>query len=591
MKIDRYGLWQLIRPAALAVLAVAAAALLRLLLLSSLETRIVWVTFYPAVMVAALFGGWLSGILTTTGTCLLVIFAWSIFVNEPFIQAGADWLGLYAFAVNCALISGVAEMTRRAQRRARLAQEQAEAANRAKSVFLANMSHELRTPLNAILGFSGMLRNDSNLTERQRRTAEIINRSGEHLLRLINDVLDIAKIESGRTEIKLAGFDAHGLLREVMDLIGERAEAKGLTLALEQSPDFPRAVISDEARLRQILINLMGNAVKFTDQGQVTLRAGVEGDALLWFEVQDSGVGIAAADHARIFEPFVQVGEMQSQKGTGLGLTITRHYVELLRGSIQVDSEPGKGARFRVQIPFSPFEGDLPGVAGGAQPQVRRLAAGQAVPRILIVEDSPANWLLLQQLLVEAGFEVKVAENGLQGVEMYQAWQPDLIWMDCRMPVMDGLEATRRIRALPGSQQVRIIALTASVFEDERNHILAAGMDDLMSKPYQAQDIFTCMARYLGVRYEYTGSAPAAARASPALTPGAFVSISTELQDELYQAVLLLDRQRIAAVVEKIAAQDAALGETLGQYASRLELTPIFQALKVIREQSEPEAG
>jgi PAS domain S-box-containing protein len=369
----------------------------------------------------------------------------------------------------------------------------AEAANRAKSLFLANMSHELRTPLNAILGFSALMQQDSGLTGRDREHLDIINRSGAHLLGLINDILDIAKIEAGRVQMERAPFDLGALFREVTDLMHGRATEKGLQLLLECAPEAPRFVRGDATKLRQVLVNLLGNAIKFTVKGGVALCLGVGPETVgtrLLIEVEDSGPGIAPEDQTRIFEPFVQAS-LAGQQGTGLGLAITRQFVELMGGRIGVTSPWGQGSCFRVELPIEvAAELEAPGDQG--EHEVLGLEPGQPDWRILIVEDQPENNLLLSRLLEDAGFQVCTAANGLEGIDRFQQWRPHFIWMDRRMPVMDGLEATRRIRALPGGEAVKIVALTASVFAEQRGEILAAGMDDILHKPFQPREIFAC---------------------------------------------------------------------------------------------------
>ncbi len=332
------------------------------------------------------------------------------------------------------------------------AKARAEAANRAKSSFLANMSHELRTPLNAVLGFSRLLKNDPDVTPPQQETLDIIVRSGEHLLNLINNVLDMAKIESGQVALKESEVDLHRLLHEMQSLMGVGAVEKGLRFALEHDPDLPRFVAVDAGKLRQVLLNLLGNAIKYTDSGGVKLRArlaSIHGSekANVRFEVEDSGPGISQEDCQRIFFPFVQLGDQApAQAGTGLGLAICKQYVELMGGQIGVTSQPGKGSVFYFEIPVS----ILPSVAERDELKHRRilgLAEGQPRHRLLIVEDQPENRLLLRRLLAPLGFELREAANGQEAVALFEQWHPDLIWMDIRMPVMDGLEAVRRIRA------------------------------------------------------------------------------------------------------------------------------------------------
>ena len=302
------------------------------------------------------------------------------------------------------------------------AKEAAESANRAKSSFLAHMSHELRTPLNAILGFSGLLREGVTSTKQQ-TDLDIITRSGEHLLSLIDDVLDVARIEAGRSVVEIASCDLKHLVHDVTDMVRMRASAKGLTLVVDQSREFPRFVETDSRKLRQVLLNLLGNAVKFTEKGSVTLRLGAARASasnpwLLTLEVEDTGPGISPEDQSRIFEPFVQAGKSSRQKGTGLGLAITRQFVEMLGGSIRVTSASGAGSIFHVEIPA--VQGQEEDVAG---PQFSReyvLEDGQPDFRVLVIDDDADNRSLLERLLRKAGFQVEVASGGAEAIEIFR---------------------------------------------------------------------------------------------------------------------------------------------------------------------------
>ncbi|MDG4607060.1 MAG: PAS domain S-box protein [Candidatus Contendobacter sp.] len=461
------------------------------------------------------------------------------------------------------------------------AKDAAEAANRAKSAFLANMSHELRTPLNAILGFSALMRRDAVATDRQRESLDIINRSGEHLLALINDILDMAKIEAGCIQMQLAPFDLDALTGHITDLMRARAAEKGLQLQLDRSPNLPRFIKGEEAKLRQVLLNLLSNAIKFTQQGGVTLRLDVLPDpdsVRLLIEVEDSGIGISAAEQERIFDPFVQAGQATNQHSTGLGLAITRQFVELMGGQIRVTSRLGRGSCFRIELPVEAVaESETPD-AEEEHGEVIGLEPGQPDYRILIVEDQPENALLLSHLLEGAGFQTRIAENGAQGIALFQAWQPHFIWMDQRMPEMDGLETTRRIRALEGGGKVRIVALTASVFKEQHEEMLASGMDEIVYKPLQTPAIFDCLARHLGVRYAHeAGSAPAAKTALTLATP---VELPEDLRRGLADALVALDTRRIDTLIERVAEWDAALGNLLRQHADAFDYEPIEAALQ-----------
>jgi signal transduction histidine kinase/ligand-binding sensor domain-containing protein/CheY-like chemotaxis protein len=393
---------------------------------------------------------------------------------------------------------------------AQQARLQAEAANQAKSAFLAHMSHELRNPLSSILGISNLLR-EEDATEQQRQYLDMIDRSGEHLLDLINDVLDVAKIESGKQEIRLAPLDAIALAREVANIMRVKAEVKQVDLICSPSADIHPYVLADASKLRQILINLVGNAIKFTAKGHVTLRVGtivaVGANRLtLRFEVEDTGIGIPPQEQARIFDPFVQVRQQIGQKGTGLGLTITRRFVEMMGGSIAVESTPGVGSRFVVEVPAElarPRDVKSPPPFGTGW---FALQPGEPERRVLIVEDDPENAMILEQLLSRAGFPLRVAATGAAGLEFFTSWNPDFVWLDVQLPDMSGLEVARAIREMPGGRDVRIAAMTASAYESERAEALASGMDDFVRKPYRPAEIFDCMAHHLGVRFHRESS-------------------------------------------------------------------------------------
>lgn len=461
------------------------------------------------------------------------------------------------------------------------ARDQAEAANRAKSIFLANMSHELRTPLNAILGFSSLLQQDQRFPDSQRRTLEIINRSGEHLLTLINDVLDMAKIDAGRVLLDEKTFDLGAMIRDVADMMSVRAQEKQLQLSVDQASEFPRFIVGDQARIRQILINLVSNAVKFTEQGGITLRLATESQERrkLIIEISDTGPGIALNDQQRIFEPFVQLGEQGENKGTGLGLTITRQFVNLMGGALSLSSEPGKGSTFRIDLPLREANLDENSLASESSSNlVVGLAPGQPSYRILIVEDQLENQLLLAQLMEKVGIEVKIARNGQQGLELFQNWQPDLIWMDRSMPIMDGIEATQAIRALPNGNAVKIIAVTASAFIEQRDEMLQAGMDDFVRKPYRANELYDCMQRHLAVRFIYQNQEPPE-QAILTLTPAMLEGLPLQLRQELTLAVEGLNQDDVHAVIDKIAEYDPQLQKILTQLAEEFDYPSILKAL------------
>jgi len=396
------------------------------------------------------------------------------------------------------------------------ARRQAETANQAKNIFLAKMSHELRTPLNAILGFSQLMAPNPNLTDEQKEYLSIITQSGEHLLNLINDVLDTAKIEAGKIVLRETSFNLYDLLSTLENIFRLQSEDKGLLFRFARSSDVPQYVIGDENRLRQVLMNLLGNAVKFTTAGEVSLSVELltsdeptsAKKVSLGFTIEDTGPGIAMDDLQIVFEPFAQAASTpEIHKGTGLGLAISRQFVNLMGGDISVSSHIGQGSvfKFDVQLGLSDFT--------HSQPHRKRrlgLEPSQPVFRLLVVEDQENNRRLLTNLLVSMGFDVKQAANGQEAVNIWEDWQPHLIWMDMRMPVLDGYEATRRIKNRqksmadqPANLQTVIIALTASAFDEDRAGIINAGCDDIVNKPFRQDDIFDTLSNHLGVRYIY----------------------------------------------------------------------------------------
>lgn len=405
----------------------------------------------------------------------------------------------------------VAERTKelnKANKSLHKAMKKAETANMAKSIFLANMSHELRTPLNAILGFSGIMKKSSEIPNSQQEHLDIINRSGEHLLRLINDVLEIVKIEAGRINLQEETFDLGALIRDVTDMMRQRAQEKNLDLLLGQSSDFPRYIYADPAKIRQILINLINNAVKFTETGGITLFLNADYDEnsdniRLICRVEDTGIGIEEENLEKIFTPFEQADKHSDIKGTGLGLAITRQYIEIMGGKIYVESEPGKGSAFHFELLAKKALKENIKAAIPLDNLIIGLAPEQPEYRILIVEDQLENRLLLKKILEPLGFPVKEALNGEQAIEIFRKWHPHLIWMDRRMPVMDGITATKLIREDERGIDTIIIALTASAFREQKEEVIEAGADDLIRKPFKESEIFDAMAVHLGVTYLY----------------------------------------------------------------------------------------
>ncbi len=462
-----------------------------------------------------------------------------------------------------------------------IAKEKAEAANMAKSIFLANMSHELRTPLNAILGFSELMAKDSELSREQRKILGIINRSGKHLLELINDVLEIAKIESGRMELEIALFDLEGMVRDVVDLMHIRAQQKGLTLAFERLSVFPRYIKGHQVRIRQILVNLIGNALKFTEKGRVAVRLGINENLQnhLRIEVEDTGSGITLEEQENVFEPFVQLVEGRDKGGTGLGLSIVHRYVELMGGDISVRSTLGKGSLFKVDLPFELADASEIEKLRGAEQEVIGIHPDQPSYRMLIAEDQEDNRQLLSHILEKQGFQVKTVENGEACIQLFKKWHPDLIWMDWYMPIMDGVEATRRIRALPGGKEVKVVAVTASAFLEQEREVRGMGMDDFIRKPYRSSEIYACLSRQLGFAFIHE-TIEAKEESAGSVAPEMLAVLPKLLRTKLKEALISLDSALIAEALSQAEAVDLALVEELNRHVMVYDYPAILTALE-----------
>jgi len=460
------------------------------------------------------------------------------------------------------------------------AKQAAEAASQAKSRFLAHMSHELRTPLNAILGFSQVMAQDAALPSTHRRSLDIVNRSGEHLLLLINDILEMSKIEAGQVSLKLAPFDLPHLLTTVVSLLRVKAEAKGISLTLHWDHRLHPTYRGDARKLRQVLLNLLGNSLKFTTCGSVHLRVGQvhpgagprQGEVALQFEIADSGCGIAPADLPHLFEPFVQ-GDHTSPEGTGLGLPISRQFVALMGGELTVESELGRGSTFRFTLPLA-TEAPAPVVAPAPVPASPCCAS---ICRVLVAEDDEANRLLLTTLLQGLGLTVEAVTNGRAAVERWQQWRPHLVCMDLRMPDLDGWEAMGRIRALeqddPTAPATQILVVTAGAVEVDAERIRAAGGDGLIFKPFTQETVIQVLRDHLGWVAPLPCSTPEPAGAGP-LTAAHMAELGAMMPpgwlQQVRTAALQLDLDRlgklVAAIPPTAAAQQAALHQRIHDF-------------------------
>ncbi|MEM7062319.1 MAG: PAS domain S-box protein [Cyanobacteria bacterium P01_B01_bin.77] len=470
----------------------------------------------------------------------------------------------------------------------------AEQASRVKGEFLTNMSHELRTPLNAILGFAQLMQrslkyNPDRFQQDSAKHLQVIQTSGDHLLTLINDVLDMAKIEAGQMSLNLQPFNLHQLLQSVEAMFQPKAQEKGLLLKYDYAPEVPQYVITDAAKLRQILINLLGNAVKFTHHGQIHLR--VKGQQQLHIEVEDTGQGIAPHHLARLFDAFYQTESGQEQAGTGLGLAISKTYVELLGGILSVHSSPNQGSHFRFTLPVTPIE-TLDNQNNDTYPTVIRLAPQQPSYRILVVEDKWASRTLLVNLLETAGFDVRAAANGEAAIDIWQTWHPHLIWMDMRMPVMDGYAATRHIRNSTHGQETAIIALTASALESEKKMILSVGCNDFICKPFQESTIFKKLQQHLGVHYIYDNQQPnssvLAVDHQHQLTVEQLTQQQPDWLHRLQSASSLADAESVSQLIDELPPTHTQLATSLTQLVQgfRCDLIAEFSASSIQQQKS-----
>ncbi len=457
----------------------------------------------------------------------------------------------------------------RAVEHAEEARARAEAANVAKSTFLANMSHELRTPLNVILGFAQLMRRDRELIHNHGDTLEMIENSGAHLLTLINDVLDVSKIEAGRLTLETEAVDLHDLLNDIREMFELRAAEKDLDLAVDIENVVPRFVRIDKGRVRQVLINLVGNAIKFTTSGHVKLRVDAspeESSVRLAFEIGDSGPGMSSEELNTLFEPFIQ-GEAgrQAQQGAGLGLHLSRKFVDLMGGDLQVNSQLGIGSTFQFEILAQREEAGSV-VAVVETRKAVSLAPGQSRRRVLIVEDMPESRILLSTFMKDLGFETRTASNGQEAVEIWDEWQPHLTWMDIRMPVMNGIEATERIKAHPRGGQTKVIALTASVFQDERERILGHGCDDFVRKPFREEELVGMLEKHLDLRFIYVDS-PKIPEEEVVLSNQtlSLQGLSGEWIDELQAAARGADADRIYELLEQSQTQHSDVAGVLAE--------------------------
>ncbi len=457
-------------------------------------------------------------------------------------------------------------------------------ANRAKSVFLANMSHEIRTPMNAILGFSQLMLRDQDLTPQQCQYLATINRSGEHLLALINDILEMSKIEAGRTTLNLSTFDLPVLLKDLEMMFRVRTNEKKLAFSVEVIGDVPQYIVTDINKLRQVFINVLGNAVKFTEQGGIGVRVHADHEAAtepsLRIEIEDTGPGISPEEQAKLFRHFEQTKTgQQAGTGTGLGLAISREFVRLMGGDITLNSQVGKGSVFVILLPLK--EGEAQAVEGKDKPRhVLKLQSEQAMCRVLIADDIEDNRQLLEQLLAPVGFEIRLATNGEEAIRQFEHWRPHLILMDFRMPVMDGYEAIGRIRAMAGGKEPKIIAVTASALDENRQDLMAIGADDFLSKPFREIELFQKIHNQIGVEYVYAEELAVAPQENAAeLKPDCLAGWPQDVIDDMREAVITADLDQLLERIQDIEARDPRIAQELRRLAENFHYQTLLDLL------------
>ncbi|WP_460206948.1 response regulator [Scytonema sp. NUACC21] len=474
-----------------------------------------------------------------------------------------------------------------------LAKEAAVQASKAKSTFLANMSHELRTPLNAILGFSQLILQAPNLSAEQKENVGIIHSSGEHLLALINQILDFSKIEAGRVTLESKNIDIIHLINEVEHLFRLKAKEKGLQLIIDCNADVPRYICTDEIKLRQVLINLLSNAIKFTDKGSVklsveltsTLEKILNTTYFLVFSITDTGIGIASNQIDNLFQPFVQISSGQkSHEGTGLGLSISRQFVQLMGGDMTVESEIERGTTFKFRLPINvDLEANKPKTQ---QLSRRAIAIEPSHPpyRLLIVDDIDYNRQLLIQILAPLGFELKQASNGQQAIEIWEDWQPHLIWMDLRMPVLDGYEATRYIRAKSYGLQSAIVALTASTLQDTETATLAMGFNAFIRKPLSEEIILNTLHQHLGVHYIYEQTT---SDTTEPMKLAEMPKLQLQWVNDMKQAINCADLEVMDSLIAQINSENPYFAQLLQGYLNNFEYKKIINIITQFVTQGE----
>lgn len=454
-----------------------------------------------------------------------------------------------------------------------IARAEAERANNARTNFFSGMSHEIRTPLNAILGYSQILMHDKSLSDESLREIETINASGEHLLGLINQVLEMSKIESGKTEASIEPCSVTAVLGELKNMFAMSASKKGIEFSVDIPDNLPPSILTDESKLKQILINLIGNAIKFTEAGSVKVEVALIAEApdRLSFKVSDTGDGIAPEDIQKIFRPFEQSDAGRSKGGTGLGLPISQKYCQLLGGELEIQSELGAGTSFSFSIDAPPHVAE--GAAAESETRIDGILKGTA-PRILVVDDRETNRDILVKLLAPLGFPTAQAADGTEALKLIDSWNPGIILLDLVMPGISGKDLIRIIRTDPAKDRIRIIVITASVLDNESDNVLKIGADAFIRKPFREKVVLEAIGKLADLEYRYADAdeAPGYRQDEETALEARFAALPRTLSSTLSDAIKAGDLEEVKTLADSVVEVDAALADGIRKMAENFQI-------------------